>query len=54
MQLVLWVKEERVKKKRRKSRDIIVFILGNISFLLGQPKKKNVSFLIGQEEYVIE
>ena len=33
-------------------RDAGIFILGNIWILMEQPKKYNVSFLIGQMEYI--
>ena len=49
--VVLWVDEERVKYERWKSRESDISILGNISFLMGQPKKENVAFLMGQREY---
>ena len=39
-------------KKRGKSRDKVISILRNVSFLMGQPKKKNVSFLVGQMTFL--
>ena len=44
---------ELLKKEKEggKSRDDVISILGNVSFLMGQPKKDNVSFSMGQREY---
>ena len=38
-------------KRDGKNRDGGIFLLENVSFLIGQSKKKNVTFLMEQMEY---